>query len=178
MRPVTMSQPPSPPDPTLARPDVAAAKRVVVKLGTRVLTHSDGRLALARLFSVVESVCALVDAGKETLVVSSGAVGLGREALKLEHAPAELAERQACAAVGQSRLMALYETGFAQLGLLPAQVLLTEGDFDDRPRYLNLRNTLLTLLKRRVVPIINENDAVSVEELAWAEGSDDARPVF
>jgi glutamate 5-kinase len=170
--------PSSIPPQTVARPDVAAAKRVVVKLGTRVLTHSDGRLALARLFAVVEAVRRLVDGGKETLVVSSGAVGLGREALRLDHVPSELAERQACAAVGQTRLMALYEAGFSQLGLHTAQVLLTEGDFDDRVRYLNLRNTLLTLLKRQVVPVINENDAVSVEELAWADGSEDARPVF
>jgi glutamate 5-kinase len=157
---------------------MAAAKRVVVKLGTRVLTHADGRIALARLFSVVEAVCRMADEGRETLIVSSGAVGLGREVLKLPHAPAELAVRQACAAVGQTRLMSLYEAGFAQLGLHSAQVLLTESDFDDRVRYLNLRNTLLTLLKHRVVPVINENDAVSVEELAWTEGAEDTRPVF
>ena len=160
------------------RPDVAAARRVVVKLGTRVLTHQDGRIALARLFSVVEAVGRMRDAGREALVVSSGAVGLGREVLGLSCSPCELAERQACAAVGQTRLMGLYEAGFAQIGLHSAQVLLTEGDFDDRVRYLNLRNTLLNLLKHGVIPIINENDAVSVEELAWAEGAEDARPVF
>jgi glutamate 5-kinase len=160
------------------RPLVASARRVVVKLGTRVLTHADGRLALARLFSVVEAVRRMTDAGRETIVVSSGAVGLGREALKLNQSPLELAQRQACAAVGQTRLMSLYEAGFAQLGLHTAQVLLTESDFDDRVRYLNLRNTLLTLLQFGVIPVINENDAVSVEELAWTEGTDDTRPVF
>lgn len=164
--------------PTAERPGVAAARRVVVKLGTRVLTHTDGRIALSRLFSVVEDVRKFVGDGREALIVSSGAVGLGREALRMDRAPLELAERQACAAVGQTRLMALYEAGFHQVGLLAAQVLLTEADFDDRTRYLNLRNTLLTLLGRGVVPVINENDAVSVEELAWLDGSDEARPVF
>lgn len=174
-----MSRSPKLPVPiAVDRPDVAAARRIVVKLGTRVLTHDDGRIALARLFSVVEAVGRLRDTGRETLVVSSGAVGLGREVLKLPHTPSELAERQACAAVGQTRLMGLYEAGFAQIGLHSAQVLLTEGDFDDRVRYLNLRNTLLNLLKHDVIPVINENDAVSVEELAWADGGEDARPVF
>ncbi len=149
-------------------------RRVVVKLGTRVLTHDDGRLALARLFSVVEALAGFHRRGLEVLLVSSGAVGLGRAALGLEHAPVELSERQACAAVGQTRLMGLYEAGFSRLGLLAAQVLLTSDDFDDRTRYLNLRATLTRLLALRVIPIINENDAVSTEELALAGAS----PVF
>jgi glutamate 5-kinase len=160
------------------RPSVAEARRIVIKLGTRVLTHADGRIALSRMFAVVETVARLHSSGREVLVVSSGAVGLGRDALGLPTAPTELAERQACAAVGQSRLMALYEAGFSRLGIICGQVLLTEDDFDDRLRYLNLRSTLLTMLDRRVVPIINENDAVSVAELAWGDGPDDARQVF
>ncbi|MCU0693156.1 MAG: glutamate 5-kinase [Polyangiaceae bacterium] len=161
-----------------ARPAVCSARRIVVKLGTRVLTHANGHLALARLFSVVEEVGRLRDAGREVIMVSSGAVGLGRAALGMTQTPAELAERQACAAVGQTRLMGLYEAGFSRLGVVTGQVLLTESDFDDRVRYLNVRNTLLTLLQKGVVPIINENDAVSVEELAWRECAEDARPVF
>ncbi len=159
-----------------ARPAVAAARRLVIKLGTRVLTHDDGRLALANLFSVVEAVAAMRAKGREVLLVSSGAVGLGRDALGLKSDPQDLADRQACAAVGQTRLMGLYEEGFSRLGLVAAQVLLTRGDFDDRIRYLNLRNTLTCLLRRGVVPVINENDAVSTEELAFVEG--EARPVF
>lgn len=159
-----------------ARPEVAAARRVVLKLGTRVLTHDDGRLALSRLFTVVEAAGELARRGREVLVVSSGAVGLGRDALGFTVTPDELEERQACAAVGQSRLMGLYETGFARLGMVCAQVLLTQSDFDHRSRYLNLRSTLETLLRHRVVPIINENDAVSTEELMLVSG--ERRRVF
>lgn len=151
----------------IARPDVAAAGRVVLKLGTRVLTHDDGRLALARLFAVVEAAANLRRAGKDVLLVSSGAVGLGREALGLDKTPEETEERQACAAVGQTRLMGLYQEGFSRLGLVCGQTLLAQGDFDVRERYLNLRATLNTLLRRGVVPVINENDAVSTEELAF-----------
>lgn len=160
------------------RAAILRARRIVVKLGTRVLTHPDGRIALARLFAVVETVARLRGEGREVLIVTSGAVGLGREALGMISAPTELADRQACAAVGQSRLMALYEMGFSRLGLVAGQILLTEGDFDERVRYLNLRSTLITLLDRGVVPIINENDVVSVDELLLGEGSDDIRPVF
>jgi glutamate 5-kinase len=151
-------------------------RRVVVKLGTRTLTRPDGHVALARWSAILEG---LVDAhrrGVEVLVVSSGAVGLGAVRLGLAEVPRELVERQACAAVGQSRLMGLWEQGFSRFGLVAAQVLLTQGDFDQRPSFLNLRSTLLALLRRRVVPVINENDAVATEELAFVEGS--ARPVF
>jgi glutamate 5-kinase len=159
-----------------ARPPVAQARRVVLKVGTRVLTHDSGRLALARLFSVVEAAATLRLEGREALIVSSGAVGLGRDALGFTETPVDLAERQACAAVGQTRLMGLYHEGFARLGLVCGQVLLTQSDFDDRLRYLNLRTTLETLLRRGVVPVINENDAVATEELALVEG--EGRPVF
>ena len=158
------------------RPLLPAARRIVIKLGTRVLTHDDGRLALARLFEVVEAAATAAREGKEVILVSSGAVGLGRDALGLDRTPSALAERQACAAVGQVRLMDLYQAGFGRLGLTCAQVLLTEGDLDDRLRYLNLRSTLLALLRHGVVPVLNENDAVSTEELAWDEGR--SRPVF
>ncbi len=160
----------------VARPMVAAANRVVVKVGTRVLTHDDGPIALSRLFSIVEAIGGLRRRGKEVLLVTSGAVGLGAEALGLAEPPVELAERQACAAVGQSRLMALYQEGLSHVGLTCGQVLLTQSDFDDRLRYLNLRATLSELVRRGVVPIINENDAVSTEELAFVEG--ESRPVF
>jgi glutamate 5-kinase len=148
---------------------VAAARRVVLKLGTRVVTHPDGRVALPRIFSVVEAAADLREQGRQVLIVSSGAVGLGVEALGLNGVPTDLMERQACAAVGQTRLMGLYEAGFQKLGLVCGQVLLTRGDFEDRVGYLNLRSTLQTLLRRGVVPVINENDAVSTEELAFVD---------
>ncbi|GIW72139.1 MAG: glutamate 5-kinase [Planctomycetota bacterium] len=152
-----------------SRAELAGARRIVLKAGTRVLVHPEGRLALVRLFGLVEAAAALVRQGREVLLVSSGAVELGRQALGLASTPLELEERQACAAVGQGRLMALYEHGFSRLGLLCAQVLLTQADFDDRVRYLNLRSTLLALLRRGVVPVINENDAVATEELRALE---------
>ena len=155
---------------TACRPEVAAAGRVVLKLGTRVLTHDDGTLALARLFEVVEAAARLIRSGREVLLVSSGAVGLGMDALGLQ-GTTELAERQACAAVGQTRLMQLYSDGFSRLGLQCGQVLLTQSDFGDRIRYLNLRSTLEALLQSSAVPIINENDAVATDELAFSNGS-------
>jgi glutamate 5-kinase len=157
------------------RPGVADARRVVLKLGTRVLTHDDGALAFSRLVSVAETAAALRRQGREVLIVSSGAIGLGREALGLKATPTEVDERQACAAVGQTRLMWLYQDAFSRLGLLCGQLLLTEPDFDDRERYLNLRAALHALLRHRVIPIINENDAISTQELALTTGP---RPVF
>lgn len=159
------------------RPEVADATNVVVKLGTRVLTNPDGQLALGRLFNVVETIANARSARRTVLLVSSGAVGLGRDALGLDRTPKQLAERQACAAVGQSRLMALYSQGFSHYGIVAGQVLLTEGDFADRKRYLNLRNTVSRLLAHGVVPILNENDSVSVDELEWI-GEERSRPVF
>jgi glutamate 5-kinase len=137
----------------------------VVKVGTRVLTHPDGRLALARIHQIIE-VVAQVRRTRDVLLVSSGAVGLGQEALGLEAAPSELTLRQACAAVGQSRLMEIYQRGFERMGVITAQVLLTAGDFEDDERYVNLRATLMGLLRRRVVPIVNENDVVATDELS------------
>lgn len=159
----------------MTRAPVAAARRVVIKLGTRVLTHDDGSLALSRLFAVVEEAARAVRGGREVLLVSSGAVGLGMDALGLAGST-ELADRQACAAVGQSRLMQLYSDGFSRLRLTCGQMLLTQSDFDDRLRYLNLRSTLEALLQHSAIPIINENDAVATDELAFAQGS--GRVVF
>ena len=121
------------------RPAIASAARIVIKLGTRVLTHDRGDLALATMFRVVETVARQRRAGQDVLIVSSGAVGLGRDALGFSGPPTSVAQRQACAAVGQTRLMALYEQGFARLGLTCAQVLLAPSDFADRQRYLAWR---------------------------------------
>ncbi len=159
-----------------SRDDLQNSRRIVVKLGTRTLTHEDGTLALGRVYGIMEAISDLKRQHKEVLLVSSGAVGLGRHELGFASPPVELAERQACAAVGQSLLMELYRGGFSRLGILCAQVLLTQGDFHDRIRYLNLRSTLSELLRRQVIPIINENDAVSTEELAFLEG--ETRPIF
>lgn len=143
--------------------------RIVVKLGTGVLTDSRKQPDLAQLEQLVAQVAAQRRAGREIVLVTSGAVGAGMGVLGHEKRPAELAELQACAAVGQSRLMATYERLFAQFGLHVAQVLLTHDDLAHHDRHLNARNALCTLLARGVVPIINENDAVSVTELKFGD---------
>ena len=143
--------------------------RIVIKLGTGVLTDSRKQLDLAQMEQLVAQVAGLRRAGREVLLVSSGAVGAGMGTLGFERRPSELAELQACAAVGQSRLMATYEKLFGAFGLHVAQVLLTHEDLEHHERHLNARNTLITLLGRGVVPIINENDTVSFTELKFGD---------
>lgn len=147
------------------RASVAAATRVVIKLGTSVVMRDDGAVAVGRLYSLIESIAALRRANREVVLVSSGAVGLGVERLALPARPTTLPMTQACAAVGQSRLMALYEHGFEHFGVVTAQVLLTEDDFTAPDRARNLKATLTTLLSLGAVPIVNENDAVATTEL-------------
>src|SRR3989441_1978759 len=153
------------------RERVREARRVVVKLGSNLFFNDSGVIALGRIFSFIEDIAAARLAGRQLIVVSSGAVALGADALKMKSATASLAQKQALAAVGQSRLMNLYEQGFARYGLTAAQVLLTEEDFANRKRYLNLRHTLTTLLDMGVIPIINENDTVSTSELEITDRS-------
>lgn len=143
--------------------------RIVVKFGTGVLTDSRKQPDPAQLEQLVAQVAELRKAGRELVLVTSGAVGAGMGALGHEKRPNELAELQACAAVGQSRLMAIYEKLFAQHNLHVAQVLLTHEDLEHHERHLNARNTLVTLLNRGVVPIINENDAISFTEIKFGD---------
>ena len=146
-----------------------SAARLVVKLGTGVLTDSRKQIDPAQLEQLVAQIAAQRKAGKEIVLVTSGAVGAGMGVLGYEKRPGELAELQACAAVGQSRLMAIYEKLFAKHNLHVAQVLLTHEDLEHHERHLNARNTLVTLLGRGVVPIINENDAVSFTEIKFGD---------
>src|SRR6266853_3745170 len=143
--------------------------RIVVKLGTGVLTDSRKQPDLAQTEQLVAQVAEQCRAGKEIVLVSSGAVGAGMGVLGHEKRPADLAELQACAAVGQSRLMATYEKLFGAYNLSVAQVLLTHDDLQHHERHLNARNTLVTLLAHGVVPIINENDAISFTELKFGD---------
>ena len=145
------------------------ASRIVVKLGTGVLTDSRKQPDPAQMKQLVSQAAQLRRAGKEVVLVSSGAVGAGMGVLGFEKRPAELAALQACAAVGQSRLMAAYEKCFADFNLNVAQVLLTHDDLQDHDRHLNARNTLVTLLSHGIVPIINENDAVSFTEIKFGD---------
>jgi len=145
------------------------ASRVVVKLGTGVLTDSRKQPDPQQMEQLVTQVAEQRRAGREVVLVTSGAVGAGMGVLGYDQRPTELAELQACAAVGQSRLMALYEQLFARHGLHVAQVLLTHEDLEHHERHLNARNTLVTLLSRGVVPVINENDAVSFTEIKFGD---------
>jgi glutamate 5-kinase len=143
--------------------------RLVVKLGTGVLTDAQKKPDLAQLRQLVAQVAGQRKAGREVVLVTSGAVGAGMGVLGHRKRPKELAELQACAAVGQSRLMTTYEQLFAEHGLAVAQVLLTHDDLQHHDRHLNARNTLVTLLNHGVVPIINENDAVSFTEIKFGD---------
>ncbi len=148
---------------------VKAATRIVVKLGTGILTDARKQPDLAQMEQLVGQMARQCQAGKELVLVSSGAVGAGMGVLGHERRPPDLDELQACAAVGQSRLMSNYEKLFGQFGLAVAQILLTHEDLEHHERHLNARNTLVTLLRHRVVPIINENDAVSFTELKFGD---------
>ena len=141
----------------------------LVELGTGVLTDSQKLIDPAQLEQLVAQVAALKKSGKEVVLVTSGAVGAGMGALGYATRPNDLREKQACAAVGQSRLMAAYDKLFSAHGLIAAQVLLTHDDLEHHERHLNARNTLVTLLDRGVIPIINENDAVSFTEIKFGD---------
>jgi glutamate 5-kinase len=151
---------------------ITRARRIVVKLGTSTVSDGDGRVRTERLAGIVESMARLNAAGKQVVLVSSGAVGLGRGRLGLHRArTSDLALRQACAAVGQALLMQTYEQLFHPHGVALAQLLLSQEDFADRNRYSNLRTTTERLLKMKVVPVVNENDTVSTAELQITDGS-------
>jgi glutamate 5-kinase len=148
---------------------IAQARTVVVKVGTNVLTGEDGRLAPGRLDSLVDQLHRIRSGGRHVALVSSGAIGAGVGRLALEKRPGDLPQLQACAAVGQSFLMRAYQDGLDRHGITAAQILLTAGDFDSRSRYLNVRNTIRTLFEFEVLPIINENDTVSVAEIRFGD---------
>lgn len=151
------------------RSELNNAKRIVVKLGTAVLTDDRKHPDPAQIGQLVAQIAQLRQAGKDVVVVTSGAVGAGMGVLGYGKRPASVAEQQACAAVGQSRLMATYEKLFAEFKLHVAQVLLTHADLQHQERHHNARSTLQMLLQRGVIPIINENDAVSTTELKFGD---------
>lgn len=148
----------------MSRNKITEANRIVIKFGTNILTNEEGNVSLPRVYSFIEDVSKLKKSGKEVILVSSGAVGLGKNKLGVDSTDA-VAMKQACAAIGQSRLMSIYEGAFDQYGIVIAQILLTEDDFSQRKKYLSLRTTLNKLLELGVIPIINQNDTVSTIEL-------------
>jgi glutamate 5-kinase len=148
------------------RHKLRAARRIVIKLGTSTVTDAQGRVCAERVDPIVGSIAALMREGRQAVLVSSGAVGLGRNLLGLHPSRLkDMAVKQACAAAGQSLLMESYKLRFDSLGQKVAQVLLTEEDFSNWNRYSNLRRTMEKLLGFGVLPIVNENDTVSTAEL-------------
>ena len=144
-------------------------KRVVVKVGTNVLTKKNGDVNVRWVNNFAKQICSLMTLGKEVIVVTSGAIGAGCHLLGMEKRPRDLIGKQATAAVGQTRLMRAYKDAFRKVGVPVGQILLTYDDLDSRLRSKNATNTINALLKMKVVPVINENDTVAVEEIKFGE---------
>lgn len=147
---------------------VPGAKRIVVKVGTSSLTR-DGQLQPDRFTALASDVAALMEDGREVVLVSSGAIAVGAHRLGWEHTGHSVREKQAAAAVGQIGLVELYQRRFGNLGRHVAQILLTPAGLEDRERFLNARHTMLELLRLGVVPIVNENDTVATEEIRFGD---------
>lgn len=155
------------------REAIKEKKRIVIKIGTSTITYEDtGNINLDKLEKFVRILINLRNKGKEVIVVSSGAVGIGRNVLGLSERPKDRAVRQACAAVGQGRLMMMYEKLFAEYSQLTAQVLLTKESITNHECAKNARNTFDQLFDMKVVPIVNENDAISVDEEMYGNFGD------
>ncbi len=148
---------------------IETARTLVVKVGTSVLSCEDDTLNLERLSALSEEIQRVRETGRRVVLVSSGAVGAGMGLLGLRQRPRDLPHLQAAAAVGQAHLIRHYDDCLKKHGCHAAQLLLTADDFDNRSRYLNVRNTILTLFENGAVPIVNENDTVSVDEIAFGD---------
>ena len=144
-------------------------KRLVVKIGSNILANGKEGLDTKRISFIARDISELHDKGYDVVIVSSGAVAAGMRKLGLKEKPKDIKLKQAAAAIGQSHLMWAYERSFGEYGKKVAQVLLTRDDFADRKRYINSKNTLLTLLTYRVVPVINENDTVATDEIKFGD---------
>lgn len=162
---------PAAPAPTVkVRPEWTKARRIVVKIGSALLVDKDtGRLRATWLSSLADDVAALMETGKQVVVVSSGAIALGRHMMTLPKGPLYLEQSQAAAAVGQIALSSAYQSTFAVRGVPVAQILLTLGDTEERRRYLNARRTIDELLAHKVVPVVNENDTVATTEIRYGD---------
>lgn len=149
---------------------ITNARRIVIKIGSALIANQEnGQLNEAWLATLIEDIAELHQAGKEVIIVTSGAVALGRQVLGIKKRSARLEEKQAAAACGQIELLRGYKEYFAHYSINVAQILLTIEDSENRRRYLNARNTLETLIKMRVIPIINENDTVATAELRFGD---------
>jgi len=151
-----------------SRQAAARARRIVVKVGSSILTR-DGKLRHRVFSELARQVSALTDAGREVVVVSSGAIAIGSRRLGWSHPGRSIPEKQAAAAVGQIGLVEIYQRRFARHGRKVGQVLVTRGGLEERERFLNARHTLVKLLELGVVPIVNENDTVATEEIRFGD---------
>lgn len=155
---------------TQSRADVLKnVKKIVVKIGTSVITGEHGRLDKRRMESIVSQICQVKDKGIDVIIVSSGAIAAGMGILSLKARPTSISHKQAAAAIGQIQLMKFYDDFFKAQGKKIAQVLLTRDDFRDKKRYLNAKATLSTILEYQAVPIINENDTIAIDEIKFGD---------
>jgi len=164
---------PTPTTKALRRAAIERARSVVVKVGTRVITTPDGKLDRHRIDLLSAQLCRIADTGRQTVMVSSGAVGAGMGKLGLKQRPAGLAQLQAVAAIGQTDLMQAYQTSLAKRSRHASQVLLTAEDLRRRSGYLNVRNALIQIHAYNAIAIVNENDSVAVSELMTTFGDND-----
>ncbi|MFH1612179.1 MAG: glutamate 5-kinase, partial [bacterium] len=144
-------------------------KKIVIKIGTSLITTSNCIFNEKYLENISSQITKIISSEKEVILVTSGAVGSGLLKLNIKHKPKNIPVIQAIAAVGQTQLMNIYEKFFKEQGLIVGQVLLTSEDFTNRTRYLNAMNTIFSLLKLKVIPIINENDAVAIDEIKFGD---------
>ena len=151
--------------------DKSKIKRVVFKFGTNILRNEDGDICLSRLYSFIEDIAKLYKQGKEVLIVTSGAVGLGVKKLGMK-TPETIVDKQAAASIGQPMLIKTWQDGFDKFGINISQILLIEDDFSNRKRYLSLRSTLSRLLEKGIIPVINQNDVILPSELEHVSFSD------
>lgn len=151
------------------RQRLADAKRIVVKVGTSTITHDTGRLNFTAIDHLTRVISDLSNEGKDVILVTSGAIGVGVDKLKLKERPKTIPGKQACAAVGQCELMHIYSKMFTEYGHVVGQILLTRDVVEERTRRQNVINTFENLLKNEIIPIVNENDSVSVEEIKFGD---------
>lgn len=149
--------------------DYSARKRVVIKVGTSTLTYKTGNINVRRVKKMVEVLSDLKNAGHDIILVSSGAVGVGVGSIGLQKKPVDMPTKQACAAVGQSQLMSFYRSEFSRFNHNVAQILATRDVFSNKIRRENIFNTMHTLLSMGIIPIVNANDSVSIEQLDFDE---------
>lgn len=153
--------------------NITDKKRIVIKIGTSTLTHKTGRLNIRRVEELVKTIADLQNSGKEIIIVSSGAVGLGMSKLNLPQKPTDTPSKQACAAVGQCELMYMYDNEFAKYNITVAQILLTRYIIEKDSRK-NVVNTFQKLLEHNVIPVVNENDTIAIDELELEVGENDS----